>query len=63
MWSVAFSPDGQAAASGSWVWDTGLEAWQERVYQVAHRNPSLEEVEDYFGGVTPPDACPALDGR
>jgi WD40 repeat protein/serine/threonine protein kinase len=65
--SVAVSPDGQAAASGSWdhtigLWDAGLKAWQERACQVANRSWSAEEVEDYFGGVTPPNACPEPDG-
>jgi WD40 repeat protein len=66
--SVAVSPDGQTAASGSWdrtvgIWDAGLKAWQARACQVANRDLSTEEVEDYFSGVIPPNACPALDGR
>jgi hypothetical protein len=55
-------------AYGSWdhilgLWDAGLTAWQEHACQVANRSLSAEEIEDYFGGGMPPDACPALDGR
>jgi WD40 repeat protein len=52
--SVAFAPDGQTLASGSYdttiiLWEVGLEAWQARACRIANRNLSEEEWKGYLG--------------
>jgi WD40 repeat protein len=52
--SLAFSPDGKILVSGStgngvMLWDVDLESWKARICEMAGRNFTQEEWEQYFG--------------
>lgn len=59
---VGFSPDGQIVVSGSTdgmliAWDVNLQSWQERACQIANRELTPQEVENYLPGATPVITC------
>jgi tetratricopeptide (TPR) repeat protein len=63
--SIAFSPDGQTIASGSWdntviFWDTNPESWLKQLCVVANRNPSQTEWHQYMGERPHEKTCPDL---
>jgi hypothetical protein len=63
--SVAFSPDGKALAAGSWdtkiiLWNTALNSWKANACQVASRNLTYAEWQQYLPGQPYHFTCPDL---
>ena len=61
-WAITFSPDGKKLASGSRdgtiiVWDLDLDSWSRRACDIANRNLTDAEWQQYLGGEVYHETC------
>jgi WD40 repeat protein len=66
-WAITFSPDGKKLASSSRdgtiiVWDLDLDSWSRRACDIANRNLTEAEWQQYLGDEAYHETC-NLDGQ